>query len=376
MSPTRILKMTLLIIVLVLLWLLDPIDGQWSNRLTPFEFFFWLGFLTFCISTIVIIGLDLTDSNSASRRWLPAQNTTLLVIPLYFFGISLFVGDWRPADVAPPGWIAQSNSRMTIYANLKVIEEIRPGLVIAETEWTATEHYTSRWVQVLFNNGRKRKVKTANRIENVYHKPFKIAVQTKAKDTPTVGCQFRVKLTPKYFAKSLTENQYFQSLKRYGASSHLKLVPWLIQSSKCEPDFRSTLVRGMIHQITVAKNHPFTNEQIMFSEESSGIALGMLTGRAGWMDFKTKSLARSLGILHVFAASGLHLGIFYGVLFWPLSRLFGSKHGLATVPPLVVAAGYVWMLNFPISLVRAFFFCLFLRFVVLFIDESPQPIIY
>ncbi|MBW7856948.1 MAG: ComEC/Rec2 family competence protein [Leptonema sp. (in: Bacteria)] len=356
MGPTRILKIGLLITVLLFLWLVDPIDGLWSKRITPSNLFVWVGFLCFCVSVLLIIISDLVGPNLNGLHlsgWLPAQNTTLLIIPIYFFGISAFSRNWLPADIAPDGWLSSKNSRMTIHANLTIIEEIRPGLVIANTEWLSTEHYTGRLVRL---PGQKKKVRTANYIQSVNYPPFRIAVQTKTKDTPTVGCEFTVKLTPKYFAKSLNENQYLQSLRKYGASSYLWLSPWLIQSSKCKPDLRSTLVRGMIHQITVAKKLPFSDDEIRFSDESEGIALGMLTGRAGWMNRDTKSLARGLGILHVFAASGLHLGIFYGVLYWPLSRLFGPKHGLATVPPLIVAFGYVWLLNFPVSLVRAFFF--------------------
>jgi len=137
----------------------------------------------------------------------------------------------------------------------------------------------------------------------------------------------------------------------------MRLAPWLIQSKSCEAvDSKAEWKAALIELVTKEHGHPFLQEKVRFSKEAEGIALGMLTGKSGWMDRDTKSTAAGLGILHLFAASGLHLGILYAVLYWPLSKLLGPKHGLATAPPLVVAAAYVWLLDFPVSLVRAFCF--------------------
>ena len=94
------------------------------------------------------------------------------------------------------------------------------------------------------------------------------------------------------------------------------------------------------------------------SDSARSAALGLLFGGSGFLrgDFKRK--AARLNILHLFAASGLHLAIFYGCLFWPLSRLLGRAHPAALFLPLGPCAFYLWLLGFPVSLSRAFFFLL------------------
>lgn len=87
-----------------------------------------------------------------------------------------------------------------------------------------------------------------------------------------------------------------------------------------------------------------------------GAALGFLLGRAGYMDRELKREAAQLGILHLFAASGLHLAIFYACLLAPLARLFGRRHPAALLPGLLPCFAYLYLLGFPVSLLRAFLF--------------------
>lgn len=87
-----------------------------------------------------------------------------------------------------------------------------------------------------------------------------------------------------------------------------------------------------------------------------GAALGFLLGRAGYMDRDLKREAAQLGILHLFAASGLHLAIFYACLLAPLARLFGRRHPAALLPGLLPCFAYLHLLGFPVSLLRAFLF--------------------
>ncbi len=87
-----------------------------------------------------------------------------------------------------------------------------------------------------------------------------------------------------------------------------------------------------------------------------GAALGFLLGRAGYMDRDLKREATQLGILHLFAASGLHLAIFYACFLAPLAHIFGRRHPAALLPGLLPCFAYLYLLGFPVSLLRAFLF--------------------
>lgn len=341
MSPTRVIKAVLIAFTLLLLWWADPIVARSA---APSEIFLWTAFLLLCITVPLFLWPPV--------RWLPARRSVLFLLPLYFVLLALTTRDWKAPEPAPDVWI-NPPQRAALFAELKIVKEIRPGLVLAEVRLTSIEHFTGRWVRI---PGRRKKVRTANYIESVTPGSFPVAVQTRKDEMPRVGCTLTVRLTPKYFPERL-EGDYLASLRYQGASSYIRLAPWLIQSKSCDfVDRRAEWRAALIELATKEHGHPFSQEKVRFSKEAEGIAIGMLTGKSGWMDRDTKSMAASLGILHLFAASGLHLGILYAVLYWPLSKLFGPKHGLATAPPLVVAAAYVWLLDFPVSLVRAFCF--------------------
>lgn len=141
-------------------------------------------------------------------------------------------------------------------------------------------------------------------------------------------------------------------IKRKGGSGYIRLSGnYHISEIRCpEPGIRET-IRSRMEGIL---EHRFS-----LSPDAKRSALGMLLGESSRMGRNFKSEASSLGILHVFAASGLHLGIFYGMLYLPLSAGLGKKRILSLMMPLPFAFAYLYLLNFPVSLTRAFIFALF-----------------
>jgi len=85
-------------------------------------------------------------------------------------------------------------------------------------------------------------------------------------------------------------------------------------------------------------------------------AEGLVFGESHSLDRQFKDKVRKLGILHVFAASGMHLAFFFGVIYFPLSRVAGKKHPLVLFAALPICVVYVWVLGFPVSLCRALIF--------------------
>ncbi|WCL50406.1 ComEC/Rec2 family competence protein [Leptospira sp. GIMC2001] len=86
------------------------------------------------------------------------------------------------------------------------------------------------------------------------------------------------------------------------------------------------------------------------------IAMGLIFGDSGYLDRDFYQAALESGTLHLFAASGLHIGILIGFLYFIGKYLFRFNYYLAYSFPLILAAFYLYLLAFPVSLTRAFYF--------------------
>lgn len=89
------------------------------------------------------------------------------------------------------------------------------------------------------------------------------------------------------------------------------------------------------------------------------ISMGLIFGDSGYLNSEFKARAREGGILHLFAASGLHIGVLTGFLFLICKRLPFLNFYTEKIIPLVIGFIYLYMLSFPVSLVRAFLFTSF-----------------
>ena len=97
-----------------------------------------------------------------------------------------------------------------------------------------------------------------------------------------------------------------------------------------------------------------------FSGDHGDALRGMLLGSSKELSFSERSQLSGLGVMHLFAASGLHMMLFFGLLQAVCSVCFGRAHWLGLLVSLPVCFAYLWLLDFPVSLSRAFLFvCLF-----------------
>lgn len=93
-------------------------------------------------------------------------------------------------------------------------------------------------------------------------------------------------------------------------------------------------------------------QETMTRDEAS-IAYALLTGNSTAMDAELSETVRRGGIAHIFAVSGLHIGIVYAAVMLackPLKRY-------AALPALVAAFFYCALCAFTVSSVRAFLMC-------------------
>lgn len=86
------------------------------------------------------------------------------------------------------------------------------------------------------------------------------------------------------------------------------------------------------------------------------IAMALVLGNTDFLPDKIYKHARNSGTLHLFAASGLHIGIFIGSLFLIGKYLLRLGYYSSLIFPLAFAWLYLYILAFPVSLTRAFFF--------------------
>ncbi|MGV3667887.1 MAG: ComEC/Rec2 family competence protein [Leptospira bouyouniensis] len=86
------------------------------------------------------------------------------------------------------------------------------------------------------------------------------------------------------------------------------------------------------------------------------IVMGLLTGSTKEIPRDFKELAKESGILHLFAASGLHLGIFIGSLQFLGNLIFIKHRWISILISLGFGFLYLYVLNFPVSFVRAYLF--------------------
>ncbi|TGL54100.1 ComEC/Rec2 family competence protein [Leptospira kemamanensis] len=89
------------------------------------------------------------------------------------------------------------------------------------------------------------------------------------------------------------------------------------------------------------------------------IVIGLVTGSTSEIPRDFKEIAKESGILHLFAASGLHLGIFIGSLQFLGNLIFSKQRWISILLSLGFGWYYLYLLNFPVSFVRAYSFAFF-----------------
>ncbi|TGL85993.1 ComEC/Rec2 family competence protein [Leptospira congkakensis] len=92
------------------------------------------------------------------------------------------------------------------------------------------------------------------------------------------------------------------------------------------------------------------------SKFESRIVMGLVTGSTKEIPPSFKEMAKESGILHLFAASGLHLGIFIGSLQFIGNLCFSKQKWISLLLSLGLGFLYLSALDFPVSFLRAYLF--------------------
>lgn len=94
-----------------------------------------------------------------------------------------------------------------------------------------------------------------------------------------------------------------------------------------------------------------------YSKEGGAVAKGILFGDTSEIEREDLAHFRELGIGHLFAVSGLHIGFLYGVLLLFLRKL-SKRNPLRVILPTILLVFYAGVCGFTPSSVRAVIMCL------------------
>lgn len=89
------------------------------------------------------------------------------------------------------------------------------------------------------------------------------------------------------------------------------------------------------------------------SDGNGAVLSAMLLSEKGEMEEETKELYQKNGISHALAISGLHIS-FIGLGIYHLLRKAGGSYGSAGILSILILSGYVLMIGFSVSVIRAY----------------------
>lgn len=90
--------------------------------------------------------------------------------------------------------------------------------------------------------------------------------------------------------------------------------------------------------------------------ETAGVCFALLTGNTSGISSEVLGAFRYGGVAHIFAVSGLHIGVIYGIISFVAKRT-GVNRFVATALKIVIITLYAGMCNFTPSSVRAVIMC-------------------
>ena len=174
-------------------------------------------------------------------------------------------------------------------------------------------------------------------------KTFNIIVKRFKKDIvlPSLLCN-----SNQIFLKKVSPTQeYFRFLHTFDYS-YLQ-----IQESKCK-----LLAEKIDPRKKIRKHFEDMLTRAKITDTANDIAMGLFFGDASYLENEFKEKVRQGGILHLFAASGLHIGVFIAFLYFFAKQIWFLNYYTERIFPLLIAFSYLFLLNFPVSLLRAYIF--------------------
>lgn len=130
----------------------------------------------------------------------------------------------------------------------------------------------------------------------------------------------------------------------------------------------SIQVIGLDNKFGYTIKDKFTKEvtqlfQTYLNSENAQLITSIILGKSKYLDEDDLTKYRDLGLAHILAVSGLHIGIITGFIIFLFSRI-GINRRLNVILSLTIIWAYVYLIGFPASAVRAS-----LMFSILFFSQ-------
>jgi ComEC/Rec2-related protein len=159
--------------------------------------------------------------------------------------------------------------------------------------------------------------------------------------------------------KVSTENSFYEFLKDYNYI--------YIQMKDCELISEEKTISQSIKDRVES-----SLQEGGLEKTSREIAMGIIFGDISYLNSELKNSSLEGGVIHLFAASGLHMGIIIGVLYFICNKIIKFNYFYSKIIPVLIGFIYLYLLNFPVSLFRAYFFaCFWLVSKVFFRKSKP-----
>ncbi|MEM7181342.1 MAG: ComEC/Rec2 family competence protein [Spirochaetota bacterium] len=193
-------------------------------------------------------------------------------------------------------------------------------------------------------------------IDGVHKKAVWKETNRKKHQIPILLCKAAFTRAKSYPAKM---QDYYRFLQPYG-DYYLTIREYRCQKLESIVD-QKRLIRHRIHKVLLRGG---------ITDHANDISMGLIFGDSGYLQPEFKQKAREGGILHLFAASGLHIGIIIGFLLLACEKAKIFNYYIARILPLIFAFLYLYILSFPVSLTRAYCFALFMVLAMIFFRRT------
>ena len=155
------------------------------------------------------------------------------------------------------------------------------------------------------------------------------------------------------YTVSFTGSVYAYNAFAYGGVSANRLIEDLRYTAYLSSDFTSEYGFSLFGAANSALRNLFENSS---DEDISAIAYAMLTGNTEYVEDGTLNSFRYGGVAHVFAVSGLHIGLVYAFVCYVLKKLRVNRY-ISSAISISLIFIYSGICGFTISSLRAAIMC-------------------
>lgn len=101
---------------------------------------------------------------------------------------------------------------------------------------------------------------------------------------------------------------------------------------------------GWRMRVNGARDHIVTKSRAVLTGDTGAVAAALMTGLRGGISRESREAIRIAGLAHLLAISGLHVGLFSGIVFFAIRGLLALSPTLAlTLPIKAIAASGAWL---------------------------------